>query len=88
MICFVSAGEQEYLEEYIGGYPRYEWGYFGDFVCADTPGKAKAMFLKYHKQNWRLHVGFTDLRCTKVSNDDLGYKAGVVENQSGVLSPV
>jgi hypothetical protein len=45
---WIDAGYHDYIEEYIGGYPRYESAWFGGLVYAKTPAQAKHLFIQEH----------------------------------------
>ena len=76
MIFFIDAGDNEYVEEYIDGFPRYETARICELVVAETRGKAKSLFLKHSKDTW---LEWKDkMKIWKISNDNLGFKAGVI----------
>jgi len=43
---FVDAGDQQYVADIIGGYPRYETEFACEIIRAESLGRAKALFLR------------------------------------------
>lgn len=63
---FVDAGDRKVIAEYIDWWPRYEVERVCGLVFAETPGKAKALFVKRYERD---DVEFVALRCRLVARD-------------------
>ena len=51
-VYFVQVENVPYIADYAGDQPRYEHEDLCEIVIAQTPGKAKSLFLKEHKKEY------------------------------------
>jgi len=51
-VYFVKVENVPYIADYAGDQPRYEYEDLSEIVIAQTPGKAKSLFLKEHRKEY------------------------------------